>query len=107
MKTTSQLIAAAILATLAVGFSTVARANPAYPYFGNNDQKGEKLIFVTGSLIPQRVKIKPIGTATTSPMRTYDRNEIDSLGRIVHQSSNRVRESAFIIGCDVKCGVTR
>ena len=80
MKTTSQLIAAAILATLAVGFSTVARANSAYPYFGNNDQKGKNLVFVTGSLIPQRVKIKPIGTATTSPLRTYDRNEIDSLG---------------------------
>ena len=77
----SKLIAAAVLATLAVGFSTVARANPPYPYSGNNNQKGEKLIFVTGSLIPQRVKIKPIGTATTSPMRTYDRNEIDSLGR--------------------------
>jgi len=78
---TSKLIAAAILATLAVGFSTVARASSPYPYFGNNDQKGEKLIFVTGSLIPLRVKLKPIGTATTSPMRTYDRNEIDSLGR--------------------------
>ena len=78
---TSKLIAAAILATLAVGFSTVARANSAYPYFGNNDQKGKKLVFVTGSLIPLRVKLKPIGTATTSPMRTYDRNEIDSLGR--------------------------
>jgi len=78
---TSKLIAAAILATLAVGFSTVARANSPYPYFGGNDQKGEKLIFVTGSLIPLRVKLKPIGTATTSPMRTYNRNEIDSLGR--------------------------
>jgi hypothetical protein len=78
---TSKLITAAVLATLAVGYSTVARASSPYPYSGNNDQKGEKLIFVTGSLIPQRVKIKPIGTATTSPMRTYDRNEIDSLGR--------------------------
>jgi hypothetical protein len=78
---TSKLITAAVLATLAVGFSTVARASSPYPYSGNNDQKGEKLIFVTGSLIPLRVKIKPIGTATTSPMRTYDRNEIDSLGR--------------------------
>jgi hypothetical protein len=77
---TSKLIAAAILATLAVGFSTVARASSPYPYSGN-DQKGEKLIFVTGSLIPLRVKLKPIGTATTSPMRIYDRNEIDSLGR--------------------------
>jgi hypothetical protein len=100
---TSKLIAAAILATLAVGFSTVARASSPYPYSGNNDQKGEKLIFVTGSLIPLRVKIKAIGPATTSPMRTYDRNEIDSLGRFTTRdilaTDPALRVSGPIGGC--------
>ena len=41
----------------------------------------EKLVFVTGSNIPQRVKIKAIGSNTQSPMRIYKRGEIDKLGR--------------------------
>jgi hypothetical protein len=36
---------------------------------------------VTGSLIPQKVKVQAIGTATTTPIRVYDRREIDRTGR--------------------------
>ena len=39
-----------------------------------------KLVFVTGSRIPQRVQVKAIGTATTSPVRVYTREEIDRTG---------------------------
>jgi hypothetical protein len=48
-----------------------------------NDQPGERYayVFVTGSMIPQKVKIKPIGTKTVSPLRVYNRNEIDQTGR--------------------------
>lgn len=35
---------------------------------------------MTGSAIPQQVRIKPIGTATTSPVRIFDRDEIDKTG---------------------------
>jgi hypothetical protein len=42
---------------------------------------GERAIFVTGSLIPQRVKLRPIGTTTVSPVRIIDRHEIDGTGR--------------------------
>ena len=38
-------------------------------------------VFVTGSLIPQRIKRKPIGTTTVSPVRIIDRHEIDATGR--------------------------
>ena len=38
-------------------------------------------IFITGSLIPQRIKLKRIGTTTTSPIRIIDRREIDQTGR--------------------------
>jgi hypothetical protein len=41
----------------------------------------EQTVFVTGSLIPQRVKLQPIGTKTISPVRIIDRHEIDWTGR--------------------------
>lgn len=45
------------------------------------EQGDEKAVFVTGSLIPQRIKLKPIGTTTASPVRIIDRREIDATGR--------------------------
>ena len=44
-------------------------------------QSDERTVFVTGSLIPQRIKLKPIGTTTISPVRIIDRQEIDATGR--------------------------
>jgi hypothetical protein len=44
-------------------------------------QSNERTVFVTGSLIPQRIKLKPIGTTTVSPVRIIDRHEIDTNGR--------------------------
>lgn len=41
----------------------------------------ERAIFVTGSLIPQRVQLRPIGTTTVSLVRIIDRREIDGTGR--------------------------
>jgi hypothetical protein len=41
----------------------------------------EVLVFVTGSLIPKRVKLSPVGTKTVSPVRIIDRVEIDQTGR--------------------------
>jgi outer membrane cobalamin receptor len=37
-------------------------------------------VVVTGSNIPQRVKIKSIGTLTDSPLRVFKRREIDQTG---------------------------
>jgi hypothetical protein len=46
------------------------------------DQKSnERTVFVTGSLIPQRIKLKRIGTTTVSPIRIIDRQEINASGR--------------------------
>ena len=41
----------------------------------------DRTVFVTGSLIPQRIKLKSVGTATVSPIRIIDRREIDAAGR--------------------------
>jgi len=44
-------------------------------------EPNERTVFVTGSLIPQRIKLKSVGTATVSPIRIIDRWEIDAAGR--------------------------
>jgi hypothetical protein len=41
----------------------------------------EQTVFVTGSLIPQRIKVHRVGTTTVSPVRVIDRWEIDATGR--------------------------
>jgi hypothetical protein len=48
----------------------------------NRRQINEEAVFVTGSLIPQRIKLKRIGTMTVSPIRIIDRREIDGTGRL-------------------------
>jgi hypothetical protein len=47
----------------------------------DNKQASEQTVFVTGSLIPKRVKLKRIGTTTVSPLRIIERREIDETGR--------------------------
>jgi hypothetical protein len=47
----------------------------------SNQKMEERAVFITGSLIPQRVKVYPIGTTTVSPVRVIDRHEIDWTGR--------------------------
>jgi hypothetical protein len=69
------LVAASILAGTALGDPTTNQTS-------ERKQKVEqRAIFVTGSLIPQRVKLQPIGTTTVSPIRIIDRHEIDWTGR--------------------------
>jgi len=45
------------------------------------EKVSERLVFVTGSLIPQRIQVRRIGTKTVSPIRVIDRSEIDQTGR--------------------------
>jgi hypothetical protein len=67
-------IGAALLVLAEVAGEVVAA-----PY----DQPGDRYayVFVTGSRIPQRVKIKTIGTNTASPVNVYKRREINQTGR--------------------------
>jgi len=62
------------------------------------EQVEEKLVFVTGSLIPQRIKIRRIGTTTVSPVRVIDRQEIDWTGRRTTAGAFINDPSARIIG---------
>jgi hypothetical protein len=54
---------------------------PVNQTFEHKQKVEERTIFITGSLIPQRVQLRPIGTATVSPIRIIDRREIDWTGR--------------------------
>ena len=48
-------------------------------------QRGDTYVFVTGSMIPQKVKVKSIGSATEQPLRVIKRGEIDATGRFTTQ----------------------
>jgi hypothetical protein len=58
----------------------------------------EKTVFITGSLIPQRIKVRPTGTATVSPVRIIDRVEIDQTGRFTTPGAFVNDPSVRIIG---------
>lgn len=63
-------------------FAGTVLAEPTGNRASKREQKvEERTVFVTGSLIPQRVKLQPIGTKTVSPIRIIDRHEIDWTGR--------------------------
>jgi hypothetical protein len=63
-------------------FAGTVLADPPVNQTSERDQKvQERTIFITGSLIPQRVQLRPIGTTTVSPVRIIDRREIDWTGR--------------------------
>ena len=68
----AKLISAAAVLALVAGFAVTkasATGQDEYAY-----------VTVTGSNIPQVVKIKPIGALTASPVRVFDRHEIDQTG---------------------------
>jgi outer membrane cobalamin receptor len=77
MNTSKLAKAGALLLILAVA-TTGAFANP------QNDRVGDRYayVLVTGSMIPQKVKIKPVGTNTVSPMSVWTRREINQTGRV-------------------------
>ena len=72
---------AAILIATSLFAGTVL-ADPKVKQAPRRKQKvEERTVFVTGSLIPLRIKLQPIGTTTVSPLRIIDRHEIDWTGR--------------------------
>src|SRR6266849_6209161 len=92
MKTSKLAKAGALLLILAVA-STEALANP------QNDRVGDRYayVFVTGSRIPQKVKVKPVGTATVSPLSVWTRREIDQTGRFTTEGVLKQDPSVRVI----------
>jgi plastocyanin domain-containing protein len=80
-------------------FAGTVLADPPVNQTSERKQKvEERTIFVTGSLIPQRIKLQPIGTTTVSPVRIIDRREIDQTGRRTTQGALINEPSLRVIG---------
>jgi hypothetical protein len=74
-------------------------ADPPVKHTSERKQKvEERTVFVTGSLIPKRVKLRRIGTNTVSPVRVIDRSEIDQTGRFTTPGAFVNDPSVRIIG---------
>jgi hypothetical protein len=74
-------LGATILIAASMFAGTVLADPPVNQTFERKQKVEERTIFITGSLIPQRVQLRPIGTTTVSPVRIIDRREIDWTGR--------------------------
>jgi hypothetical protein len=94
------LIASGATIFIAAGmFTGTVLAQPAANQASKRKQKvEERTVFVTGSLIPQRVKLQPIGTTTVSPVRIIDRHEIDRTGRLTTPGALINDPSVRVIG---------
>jgi len=80
-------------------FAGTVLADPNVNQASKSKQKvEERTVFVTGSLIPQRVKLQPIGTKTVSPVRIIDRHEIDGTGRLTTAGALINEPSLRVIG---------
>jgi len=89
---------AAILIAAGLVAETVL-ADPKVKQTSEHNQKvEEQAVFITGSLIPQRVKVLPIGTLTVSPIRVIDRHQIDWAGRPTTPGAFINEPSVRIIG---------
>jgi hypothetical protein len=75
------LFSATALVTVCILAGTALGDPPVKKTAHRTQKVEERTVFVTGSLIPQRIKLQPIGTTTVSPVRIIDRHEIDSTGR--------------------------
>ena len=80
MRTLFEIGVAGLLGTVVLVSSALGDKPIDHPS-NNKKQSNEQTVFVTGSLIPQRIKLKRIGATTISPIRIIDRQEIDATGR--------------------------
>ena len=94
------LISSSATILVATGlFSGTVLADPTVSNGSKRNQKvEERAVFITGSLIPQRIKVLPIGTTTVSPVRVIDRHEIDWYGRPTTPAAFINEPSVRIIG---------
>ena len=79
-------------------FSGAAFADSTYGPVSKKRKSEVKYVFVTGSNIPKKVKVKAIGTTTASQLRVYNRDEIDRTGRYTTAGVLRLDPSVRVVG---------
>jgi len=95
MKTLQMALGIAVVSLVGSGIVTADPSAQAVDGKKKEDVH-EKLVFVTGSRIPQRIKVKAIGTNTTSPIRVYDGKNWIRLGSLPPRALCRgIRLSRF------------
>ena len=97
MKISGVMKWAAALLLLSV-VATSAFAGPQNQQVQVTPNRGERYayVWVTGSRIPQKVKISPIGTPTQSPLSEYDRRQINrTRGGTVQQALSNEPSLSF------------
>jgi hypothetical protein len=78
MKISGMMKSATVLLLVsAVAASVFAGAQNNQVQVTQNRGERYAYVWVTGSKIPQKVKISPIGTLTQSPLSEYDRRQIN------------------------------
>jgi len=88
------VVALSILSGLAtIALAGTQRVEKVIPIKG---EPGYAYVWVTGSRIPQKVKISPIGTLTQSPLSEYDRRQINrTRGGTVQQALSNEPSLSF------------
>ena len=81
MKISKMIRISALLLTLAPLGAGQTFAGSHKDKSKKQEKEQYKYVVVTGSRIPQKVKVKSVGTLTSSPVRVYKRKEIDKTGR--------------------------
>lgn len=71
----------AIVAGMWPAFRSLAGSRAEQIYVKQEVPGEEKLVYITGSRIPQRIKVKHIGTDTPWNVRVIGQHEIDISGR--------------------------
>ena len=89
---------ALILVAMMMFGGTLLAGSPVSEITVRREQPKEVTVFVTGSLIPQRVRLQPVGTTTASPVRIIDRREIDGTGRLTTAGAFVNEPSLRIVG---------
>ena len=97
MRTLFAIGVAGLLGTVILASSALGDKPIDHPS-NNKKQSNEQTVFVTGSLIPQRIKLKRIGTTTISPIRIIDRQEINASGRQTTRGALIADPSVRVVG---------
>ena len=70
-----------IITGMLPGFRSFAGSHAEQIYVKQEVPSEEKLVYITGSRLPQRVKVKHIGTDTPCNVKVIGQHEIDLSGR--------------------------